>query len=922
MKGSPHSIDVLLTLWKGLRQAGEGCLVKRRLSLADGFTMLMGTDKGWMLKGGEGEMVRRYILVAFIGSLFFAPAYGWREVITVPYASLPPLIDGRPDDPIWRRAPKLLLSALLGGGSPEAKTIVQVCFDRDAFFVLFLCAEREPEKMRRFIRRRDGEVWTDDCVEVFLAPDPEEPSSYYHIVVNSLGVVRDEFWQRGIPDVSWDSQVRVGVQVRQDYWVVELALPFRSLDRLPIFTSRWRANFGRERWTSYPPEWSTWRPCRGSFHDPSGFGSLLLNRLTERSSVRAEAKGLVRRHLRRMLTALRELQASLPQKALFPSAQVLRRKLKALSRQLLTARSLSDQWRRLRKVEAALPRLRALAKRIALAEELSRPYALFVLSPMVKQRPDQLPEKVEGFPKRITLHAAKGEGESIQLFLASLTRPLRDVRVSVTPLLGPKGSLLFPEVRRVGYVPVRKPTPGGFGIKGLYPDPLLPLTPFDVPEGEGRAVWITVWVPRDVPEGEYVGAVTVRPRDAPKTTLRLTLHVYPVSLPPQSFLKTCLLIWEGHARRVYGKAWTPERSRRFYEMCLRYRFTSPPPLPWGKVFVRRDKTWTARWEEFDRAVREWMRKGATAFRIVGILRWGTKLPPPKDRFEVTTKLRLLDAHLQEKGWSDRFYFYVFDEPHEREWEAIKALCAFVRRHAPNLSILLTAGYGATGPFRAHAPTGKGAAYRGLAGFIRIWVPHIDCFDAAFLRGRKAAGDQVWMYVCISTAGKTYPDIWRIDWTGVAHRAIGWWLWHYGCNGFLYWSVNYWTRKGKTLNLFRDPVAYPGGNGDGFLFYPDPKRGDPIPSVRVEIMRDGFEDYDLLCLLQDAVRKVQGDPRKRRQMLGWLMRARRLLRTDDLILAPNRFLDDPSPYEERHRQILEMLKRGASLLSAWEPERGR
>jgi len=340
---------------------------------------------------------------------------------------------------------------------------------------------------------------------------------------------------------------------------------------------------------------------------------------------------------------------------------------------------------------------------------------------------------------------------------------------------------------------------------------------------------------------------------------------------------------------------------------LRYRFTPPPPLPWDEVFVRRpDGTWAANWDEFDRVVETWMAKGATAFSIGGILRWGTKLPPENERTEVAAKLQLLGEHLRQKGWSERFYFYVFDEPSTAQFADIEALCRFVHEHAPNLNILLTAGYGATGPFRTHAPTPEGAAYRVLANFINIWVPHIDCFDEPFLRERKKAGDQVWMYVCISTVGKTYPDIWRIDWTGTAHRAIGWWLWRYGCDGFLYWCVNYWTDdKGKPFDLFANPTAYPGGNGDGFLFYPDPQKGDPIPSVRVEIFRDGIEDYDLLCLLQTKLAKAQklADPKHQK----WLQRAQTLLRADDLILAPNKFADNPAAYEQRHRQLLEVLE---------------
>ncbi|MGQ9729504.1 MAG: glycoside hydrolase domain-containing protein, partial [Candidatus Fervidibacter sp.] len=607
-------------------------------------------------------------------------------------------------------------------------------------------------------------------------------------------------------------------------------------------------------------------------------------------TVRNLSAEIIRKEVSRVQSELQKLRSQLPSKPRTAMGRKAVSWLDEQQRRLSASNGLTEIWQLVRTVSRSLLEGSELVMRGKMAEKLQRPYAAFFISPMTKLRPEQLPDIVP--TQEIVLHAARGEGESAQLLIAALERHLENVKVSFTPLVGPKGFLVFPKANLVGYVPVQNPTLGGFGVAGRYPDPLLPMTTFDVPQGEHRSVWLTVWVPQDAISGSYEGAVIVEPQNLPPTKLKVQLRVYPVTLPAQSFLKTCVLIWDYKARQVYGDAWTPEKSKRFYELCLRYRFTPPPPLPWGKVFVRQpDGKWTANWDEFDSEVEAWMERGATAFSIAGVLRWGTKPPPENEREEVAAKLRLLGEHLKSKGWSERFYFYVFDEPSTSEFVNIESLCRFVHRHAPELNILLTSGYGATGAYRTHAPTPDGAFYRALANFINIWVPHIDCFDEPFLRERKKTGDQVWMYVCISTVGKTYPDIWRIDWTGTAHRAIGWWLWRYGCDGFLYWCVNYWTDdKGKTFDLFSNPTAYPGGNGEGFLFYPDPQKGEPIPSVRAEIFRDGIEDYDLLTLLKQ---RNHNSP---------------LLNASDIIFAPNKFADDPQAYERRHQEILKALSR--------------
>jgi hypothetical protein len=108
-------------------------------------------------------------------------------------------------------------------------------------------------------------------------------------------------------------------------------------------------------------------------------------------------------------------------------------------------------------------------------------------------------------------------------------------------------------------------------------------------------------------------------------------------------------------------------------------------------------------------------------------------------------------------------------------------------------------------------------------------------------------------------------------------------------------------------LFANPVAYPGGNGDGFLFYPDPQRGDPIPSVRAGIFRDAIEDYDLLTMLHGVVTHLMADRKFAQKLAKPLSEAEKVLDASNLIVAVNKFVDDPRLYEQRHKRILELLE---------------
>lgn len=103
----------------------------------------------------------------------------------------------------------------------------------------------------------------------------------------------------------------------------------------------------------------------------------------------------------------------------------------------------------------------------------------------------------------------------------------------------------------------------------------------------------------------------------------------------------------------------------------------------------------------------------------------------------------------------------------------------------------------------------------------------------------------------------YPT-YHIDDNLAGARIINWMMMDYGIEGNLYWSVNIYAAYDKALRsyVYRDqwnnPQAYPEINGDGYLVYPGTKYGyaGPIPTIRLEAIRDGLEDYESLYLLKN------------------------------------------------------------------------
>ncbi|MFM8495292.1 MAG: glycoside hydrolase domain-containing protein [Planctomycetia bacterium] len=554
-------------------------------------------------------------------------------------------------------------------------------------------------------------------------------------------------------------------------------------------------------------------------------------------------------------------------------------------------------------------------------------YTVSVISTMTKVRRDEHGPVRRGLDVKLT--AARGEGESAQLLIQA-NQPLKGVKVSATPLEGPDGQRLPLELLRVWYVPIKNPTPVGFGKQGPYPDPLVPMRSFDVAAGESQGIWVTCWVPRDAVPGDYRGRITIQPKGAAATEIDVAVGVSTAQLPVVPALRTSFDYWKaGDDEMWYGKEGWKDREGRFLDDLRRYRISTPPVLPWAGVFHKeKDGTWTARWDEFDRQVERWRSKGAAFFMLRReVIPWyGREVPREiADRDAIAAKLRLLDAHLEEKGWSDRFGFYLFDEPIlSADWpkagdtqgpenvEAIKAIGRFLHEHAPHLRMIIVACDPVYESVALDQPT-------------YIWCPHINHFNATFQVQRQQLGEQNWMYVCMTTWKSSFPDMWRIDRPGTSHRAVGSWLWRYQCDGFLFWCVDYWRKNPfETPDIFAEAV-----NGDGFLFYPDPgKKYDPCPSMRAALMRDGFEDYELLSLVRSAAQALVSagptlPPAKQAAAGKWLASARQLLNVEDVIPATNRFSEDAADYENRHRRLLRLLDAleadvGAEILRLTNP----
>ncbi len=184
-----------------------------------------------------------------------------------------PKVEGTLADPLWEKAPRLSLHPVPGQEGKLATTC-RLLFDATHLYAAIECEEPDA-KLLANARERDGEVWCDDCVELYVLPHPEV--GYKQIGVNVLGTVFDQSHPpSGRSDRSWNGDVKAALSAQPGKgWKVALSVPLRDLGARTGGDQTWRFNVTRFRKArgGAPQQEYTW--CElptEDFQRPDAFG--------------------------------------------------------------------------------------------------------------------------------------------------------------------------------------------------------------------------------------------------------------------------------------------------------------------------------------------------------------------------------------------------------------------------------------------------------------------------------------------------------------------------------------------------------------------------------------------------------------------------------------------------------------------------
>lgn len=215
------------------------------------------------------KMKKLAILLLFLPAGVFAQTNIPKEYVAKK-TSKPPRIDGHIRKSEWRNA-RWTDDFVDITGKPELKpsqrTRCRMLWDDE---YLYIAARMEETDLWATLKERDAIIFHDNDFEIFIDPN-NDTDQYFEIEVNAFGTVMDLFMNKpyrkgGTYDIHWNGGMKTAVELRgsisnnQDrdkYWTLEMAIPFRGLERpgrisRPTPGASWRINFSRVQWKLEP----------------------------------------------------------------------------------------------------------------------------------------------------------------------------------------------------------------------------------------------------------------------------------------------------------------------------------------------------------------------------------------------------------------------------------------------------------------------------------------------------------------------------------------------------------------------------------------------------------------------------------------------------------------------------------------------
>ncbi len=416
--------------------------------------------------------------------------------------------------------------------------------------------------------------------------------------------------------------------------------------------------------------------------------------------------------------------------------------------------------------------------------------------------------------KTFALYLTKGGKGTCQIAVNSDT----DTEVSIKPIISGVKCDLY-------YAPYTLPIEGYQHV-----DPILPYG------GETVAVKAGITLPffiefESVEAGDYTATFEVCENGSVEA-LTASIHVWNFALPEErAFATACGINGNNIARFDKGEG----MYKKYYDFLLENGFSG----------------YTIPYDLLDERADEYMSDPRVTSFVL----------PHGDDEKVKACAEKVKSN---PDWLKKALFYSIDEPHTLALlESFKEKVTRLRNLAPEIPSIV--------PIYTNLQVGEGKdQLEEMIPYLDLHCPKLCLWDddrsydrfldykpeksyAARMDEIIDKGQRVWSYVC-NSPHNPYAQLY-IDTDGLMQRLLMWQHYQRRIVGFLYWGVTAWV--GGDKSPWNEPNnGIPGENkvpiyGCGYLVYPGTPVGidGPVATQRLKIVRDGFDDVELLVLAE-------------------------------------------------------------------------
>lgn len=433
------------------------------------------------------------------------------------------------------------------------------------------------------------------------------------------------------------------------------------------------------------------------------------------------------------------------------------------------------------------------------------------------------------------IHMAGNSIENCQIFVAP-TASDRNLRIEITGMTNEQGNVLKTQLLREHYGKVEN---------DWVPEALPPVNgAVNVAKNHSQGFVLKVWADDGEQPGLYSAVVNIYDADTNECikTANVYTKVYDFSLSEKTALKTAIgmspwSVYASYLNKNMNDMSSEEIYKIYYDFMLENRI-SCYDLPY--------KLW-------DERVKDYLNNPRVTSFSIGAVNEGDE----SGAYSILS---------ENQEWLDKGYFYYVDEPTNAD------LLNKLKDNGERLKNTYP-GYRMVSPFFTNITIDGMDQISFMEPYTQIWCTKVFAFTpreksvvsgvqylttkvqdqkygsfAERMKQQVAGGDELWLYFCWEP-NQPYAN-WLITGDGTEPIVTVWQCKMTDATGLLYWGSTYWSAD--PFNDLKSTVittVY----GDGVLLYSGAEIGvyEPISSFRLENIRMGIQDYQMLDMLERA-----------------------------------------------------------------------